>query len=447
MGEVSVLILPHQLYAKRYLNKKETHVLWEHPHYFTGYRYNKKKLMLHRAGLQYYRDYLEASGYDVVYVGYDEALPVLSAGRSYVAFDPVDRIRLPRRCGIRESPNFLLGRGQYAAFRERTDKFLFHVFYKWGKKEIDLIPEVTSQDKQNRQRAPAGTVYPPLPSNRADRRYVDAAATWVDAHFPENYGHTADFSYPISHRTARGFLRAFLEERLACFGPYQDFIDVEERVGFHSFLAASINVGLLQPAEIVAELRRVQDQVPVASFEGYVRQLFWREYQRYTYIYCRFRGRTFFGNRRRLTKKWYDGTLGVPPVDDLIRSGFDTGYMHHIGRLMVVGNYMNLSGIAPSQGLRWFMEFSCDSYLWVMHQNVYDMVFFVTGGETMRRPYISSSQYVLRMSNYARGPWCAAWDTLFRDFVYAHRKKLEPFRFALPFLKRLSTRPRPKSQT
>ena len=32
------------------------------------------------------------------------------------------------------------------------------------------------------------------------------------------------------------------------------------------------------------------------------------------------------------------------------------------------------------------MEFSCDSYEWVMYQNVLDMVFFVTGGKTMRKP-------------------------------------------------------------
>ena len=36
-----------------------------------------------------------------------------------------------------------------------------------------------------------------------------------------------------------------------------------------------------------------------------------------------------------------------------------------------------------------YMEFSCDSYEWVMTQNVLDMVFFVSNGKTMRRPYAS----------------------------------------------------------
>ena len=86
----------------------------------------------------------------------------------------------------------------------------------------------------------------------------------------------------------------------------------------------------------------------------------------------------YFGNTKKLTKAWYTGKTGSAPVDDAIVNGFNTGYLHHILRLMVVGNYMNLSGIAPKEGFKWFMEFSCDSYEWVMYQNVMDMVFFVS---------------------------------------------------------------------
>ena len=97
--------------------------------------------------------------------------------------------------------------------------------------------------------------------------------------------------------------------------------------------------------------------------------------------------------------------MGIKPIDDLIHKAFDTAYLHHIERLMFVGNFMNLSEINPQQGFKWFMEFSIDSYEWVMYQNVYDMVFFATEGMTMRKPYISSSNYVLKMSSYKKGEW------------------------------------------
>ena len=96
---------------------------------------------------------------------------------------------------------------------------------------------------------------------------------------------------------------------------------------------------------------------------------------------------------------------------------------------MVIGNYMNLCNIKPREGFRWFMEFSCDSYEWVMYQNVYDMVFFSTGGKTMRRPYISSSNYILNMSNYSKDSWCEIWNTKYRTFINKNKKKLWKYRY------------------
>ena len=96
---------------------------------------------------------------------------------------------------------------------------------------------------------------------------------------------------------------------------------------------------------------------------------------------------------------------------------------------MVVGNYMNLSGISPMEGFKWFMEFSCDSYEWVMCQNVLDMVFFVSGGKTMRRPYISSSNYIIKMSDYKKGEWSEEWDKKYQAFTKKNRPKLLKYRY------------------
>ena len=98
---------------------------------------------------------------------------------------------------------------------------------------------------------------------------------------------------------------------------------------------------------------------------------------------------------------------------------------------------MNLTGISPKEGFKWFMEFSCDSYEWVMYQNVLDMVFFVTGGKTMRKPYVTSSNYVKNMSNFEEGEWCDTWDQLYKDFTKKHKKKLWKFRYHFPYLKKI----------
>ena len=94
---------------------------------------------------------------------------------------------------------------------------------------------------------------------------------------------------------------------------------------------------------------------------------------------------------------------------------------------MIMGTYMNLSNIQPKEGFKWFMEFSCDSYEWVMKQNVLHMVFF--NGQTMRRPYVCSSNYILKMSNYKKEEWCVIWDEKYRKFLDKNREKLWKYRY------------------
>jgi len=425
---MKLLILPHQLFEKKYLQKDLKIVLYEHPQYFKKYNFNKKKLVLHRASMRYYLDYLKDNDFDVKYISFDKKLPK----DDYTFFDPIDKLKLKGE--MMETPNFILNKEIFEKYRKKTDKFMFTNFYMWSKKEIDLYPTLKSKDKMNRERYNDKIKIPKLPSNKPDSKYINEAIKYVNKHFKKNYGTTDNFLYPISHKTAKKWLRDFLKKRLNNFGPYQDFVKKDQVFMYHSVLSSSINIGLLNPKDILDELKKYKSKVKINSFEGYLRQLFWREYQRYCYIYTNFK-KNYFGNRKKLTKDWYEGTLGIDPVDDLIKDAFKTGYMHHIGRLMFVGNFMNLSGISPKEGFKWFMEFSIDSYEWVMHQNVLDMVFFVTGGVTMRKPYVTSSNYILKMSNYKKGEWSEEWNELYNKFMKKHKKKLWKFRYHFPKLK------------
>ena len=307
----------------------------------------------------------------------------------------------------------------------------------WAKKlnKINIIPNVKSQDKLNRKKMPINNAkqYIVKPNE-----YIEEAQIYVEKHFPNNYGNVDNFTYPTTHIEAKKMLTHFLKYKLDNFGTYQDYISDSDNILYHSYLSSSINIGLIQPMEIISLLKQEKyKHISINNLEGYIRQLFWREYQRYCYIYCDFTNQNYFNNTGKLTKKWYDGTLNILPVDNCIKRAFSTGYLHHIERLMVIGNFMNLSGINPLEGFKWFMEFSCDSYEWVMTQNVLDMVFCVTGGKTMRKIYISSSNYILKMSNYKKDDWSAQWDTLYWDFLRQHKKLLWKFRYNLPQLTKI----------
>ena len=45
---------------------------------------------------------------------------------------------------------------------------------------------------------------------------------------------------------------------------------------------------------------------------------------------------------RPIPQAFYRGTTGLPPIDDAIRHALETGYCHHIERLMLLGNVMLL---------------------------------------------------------------------------------------------------------
>jgi deoxyribodipyrimidine photolyase-related protein len=70
---------------------------------------------------------------------------------------------------------------------------------------------------------------------------------------------------------------------------------------------------------------------------------------------------------------------------------------------------------------QWFMEMFIDAYDWVMVPNVFGMSQFADGGLIMTKPYVNSSHYLMKMSDYPAGPWCEAWDGLFWRFIQKHQ--------------------------
>jgi deoxyribodipyrimidine photolyase-related protein len=59
-----------------------------------------------------------------------------------------------------------------------------------------------------------------------------------------------------------------------------------------------------------------------------------------------------------------------------------------------------------------------------MVPNVYDMGQFASGGIFATKPYISSSNYIRKMSNYSRGEWADIWDGLYWRFLDTYQDKL-----------------------
>jgi deoxyribodipyrimidine photolyase-related protein len=126
---------------------------------------------------------------------------------------------------------------------------------------------------------------------------------------------------------------------------------------------------------------------------------------------------------RAIPASFWSGTTSIAPLDSVINKLLRCAYAHHIERLMVMSNFMLLCEFHPDQVYQWFMEMFIDSYDWVMVPNVYAMALYADGGSITTKPYISSSNYILKMSDFKRGPWCDVWDALYWRFVDKHREE------------------------
>jgi deoxyribodipyrimidine photolyase-related protein len=187
-----------------------------------------------------------------------------------------------------------------------------------------------------------------------------------------------------------------------------------------------MNIGLLLPIQVVdaAIYYAKNNHVSLNSLEGFIRQIIgWREFIRGVYIYKGTQERTqnYWNFSNSLPEFFYQANSGINPLDSTLKKIFKTGYAHHIERLMVTGNFMLLCEIHPDEVYRWYMEMFIDAYDWVMVPNVYGMSQFSDGGLMATKPYISGSNYLMKMSDFEKGEWQKIWDALFWRFMFIHR--------------------------
>ena len=143
-------------------------------------------------------------------------------------------------------------------------------------------------------------------------------------------------------------LEQFIQERLSLFGIYEDAMIAQESTLFHSVLSPLINVGLLNPAQIISRI--VQANAPLNSLEGFIRQIIgWREFVQLLYQKMGTQQRTsnYWQFSKEMPEAFYTASTGIEPVDMTIRKLLKTGYSHHIERLMILGNFMLLCEIKP----------------------------------------------------------------------------------------------------
>ena len=209
---------------------------------------------------------------------------------------------------------------------------------------------VWNLDRQNRRVPPPGTRYPPPPRFVPDALQAGVLDD-VERLFPDHPGRLRPFAWPTSRAQALAALDDFVRHRLADFGPYEDAMVAGERVLHRSQPSVPLNLGLLHPREaveaVVAAFHAGEGRIPLASAEGFVRQVLgWREF---VLQVDRTRGAALehanvLDHLAPVPDAFWTGRTRMACLADAWQGLHDRGWNHHIERHMVFGN------LAPSLG-------------------------------------------------------------------------------------------------
>lgn len=446
------IILPHQLFENTIGFSKTTPVfLIEESLFLNQYNFHKQKIAFHRASMKFYECYLIEKGYDVTYIEAHEKTADIRQLISKLIIDGVSKITIinPTDNWIEKrvnhfsqqieinwlnNPSFLNIKEELIQFfNPKKKKYFQTTFYKEQRLKRNILIENGKPiggkwtfDSENRKKYPRGKV-PPILNFPENNSFFKEALQYTKNHFGNNIGHLDENAiYPTTFEEAKIWLQNFFITRFNEFGDYEDAIIKEKHFLNHSLLSPLINSGLLTPHFVVSETISYakKNNIPMNSLEGFIRQIIgWREFIRGVYEVkgSYERNTNFWNHTNKIPQSFYTGTTGIEPVDETIKKVLKTGYAHHIERLMILGNFMLLCEISPDEIYKWFMELFIDSYDWVMVPNVYGMGSFADGGIFSTKPYISSSNYIKKMSNYKNGDWQKTWDGLFWLFMDKHR--------------------------
>jgi deoxyribodipyrimidine photolyase-related protein len=373
-------------------------------------------------------------------------------------------LRLVRSLESRESVTVLPARGFLVAhddFRAWADghggqRLRQEDFYRWVRRSHDLLMDGDrpagdrwNHDHDNREPPPKGarTLGAPPPYRPTEDEIDDEVRRDLDRWEREGsvafVGRDGPRLFPATRREALAALRRFVEHRLAGFGPHEDAMLAGDPVMSHSLLSSSLNLGLLDPAECV---KRAEDawragRAPVNSVEGFVRQVAgWREYvwQLYWYFGEDYRHRNALRHHEPLPGWFLEldaDAVRARCLATVLAQVRDTGWTHHIPRLMLLGSHALQRGWDPLAVTDWFHRSFVDGYDWVMVPNVVGMSQYADGGRMTTKPYTSGGSYVNRMSDLCggcvyrpgerTGDRACPFTTGYWTFLHRHRARLE----------------------
>ncbi len=396
------VLLPEVLsqFSKRVYHRKKAHII------LSALRHRALDQGVSRVELQSYRD-LPEGNHSIVY----------PTSREFLSLAKAKNFQLHQSRGFASSfadwDSYVQSKG--------SSRLVLEDFYRHQRRRIGLLMDgkdpIGNQwnfDADNRLPLPKEGLATPGPFIPLEsdidawvREDLDKLQRDGKAHFSGTDGERV---FAVTRSEALAALKVFIDTRLDLFGPYEDAIDEANWTMSHSMLSVPMNLGLLDPIEVVsaAEEAYKSGKARLSSVEGFIRQIIgWRDYV--WHLYWQFGPEYTEKNelkaKRALPVAWseLDGTKTsarcLSQTLDVVR---EQAWHHHIPRLMILGNIAMQQGYNPKAVNDWFIDNFADGYKWVMPANTIGMSLHADGGLMSTKPYAGGGSYISKMSNHCK---------------------------------------------
>jgi deoxyribodipyrimidine photolyase-related protein len=442
------IILPTQLFKNiKILKKYDLIYLIEEPYYLNP-NYHKQKLLLHISSLNYYKDYLIKNDINVKYLHFNQINynSIFNNNNNYKMYNPIDKqmIKLFNKYNVEylDSPMFLNTYEDLLNYKNSKNKNNYNQsdFYKNQRIKYNILIDKNNKplynkwsfDTENRQKFPKNYIENKIA--QYNNKYLEYATKYINENFPNSFGIINNYYYPCTHNNAIKHLKHFMNNKIKYFGNFQDAISDNVIYGYHSNISALLNIGLLTPKEVIDLIIKYfnssnNKKEIINSIEGIIRQIIgWREYMHfiYTFYSTDIININYINLNNTLPNSWYTGKTELSLLNNIILKVQNYAYLHHIERLMIINNLMYLYQIKFKDIYKWFMTCFIDSYDWVMIPNILMNVNSLDSNiKYMTRVYISSDNYLKKMSNYNNKNDFKIINKLYWDFIKKNKNVLK----------------------
>lgn len=323
--------------------------------------------------------------------------------------------KLTIKTKVYDSEHFLTERGFLKNFFQGKKSYLMETFYREMRRKFEILMDgdepVTGKwnyDHDNRNKLKNPEL---LENHKFYRKDVSEMVDLLDKNGVKTMGKVdpEKFQWPVTREEGLEVLNYFCKKLLHNFGEYQDAMYTGDPFLFHSRLSFAMNSKMLSPLEVVEKVEKYwienRSDIDIAQVEGFIRQIIgWREYMRGVYWakMPEYAEKNFFNHTRKLPEYYWTGDTKMNCVKHAVNQSLDHSYAHHIQRLMVTGNFALLAGIDPDEVDEWYLGIYIDAIEWVEITNTRGMSQFADGGIVGTKPYVSSANYIDKMSDYCK---------------------------------------------